>query len=253
MDPETLRALWEREEEIAHVRGWDFSHIDAHCREGALPWSYEEEVKSRLREGDLLLDVDTGGGEQLLSFGHPPRLTAATEGWPPNVELCRRTLTPLGVRFEPCSDVSRLPFADASFTVVTDRHGDLCAPEFFRVLKPGGVFITQQVGEDNDRDLVEMVLPGTPKPFPGENLTEVRRRFEEAGFVILRAEECFRPIRFDDVGAFVWFARVLPWEFPDFSVERCFPALLRMQEKLEREGMVEGTVHRFLLTAQKPF
>ncbi len=36
-----------------------------------------------------------------------------------------------------------------------------------RILKPGGIFITQQVGEDNDRELVELLLPGTPKTFPG--------------------------------------------------------------------------------------
>ena len=34
-----------------------------------------------------LLDMDTGGGEFLLSLGHPFERTAATEGYPPNVEL----------------------------------------------------------------------------------------------------------------------------------------------------------------------
>lgn len=51
-----------------------------------------------------LLDYDTGGGEFLLSLGHPYRNTAATEGYPPNVELCRQVLLPLGVDFRPCDD-----------------------------------------------------------------------------------------------------------------------------------------------------
>lgn len=58
-------------------------------------------------------------------------------------------------------------------------------------------------------------------------------------------------IVFYDVGAFVWFARVLPWEFPGFSVDRCFERLLRMQAVVEKEGKVQGTIHRFLIVAKK--
>ena len=71
------------------------------------------------------------------------------------------------------------------------------------------------------------------------------------GFAILREEECFRPIRFLDVGALVWFARVLPWEFPDFSVDTHLEQLLNAQKILEEQGCLEGKTHRFLLVAKK--
>lgn len=45
--------------------------------------------------------------------------------------------------------------------------------------------------------------------------------------------------------------RVLPWEFPGFSVDRCFERLLRMQAVVEKEGKVQGTIHRFLIVAKK--
>ena len=120
-----------------------------------------------------------------------------------------------------------------------------------RLLKKGGLFITQQVGSENDRELVEMVLPGTPKPFPDMNLSRQRKAFEEAGFEILQAEEAFLPIKFYDVGAFVWFARIIEWEFPDFSVNNCFDKLLEMQKTLEEKGEVAGTTHRYLIVARK--
>ena len=107
------------------------------------------------------------------------------------------------------------------------------------------------MGGDNDRDLVERVRPGTPKPFPHLYLAEQLRVFRGAGFRILRGEEAYRPIQFFDVGAFVWFARVLPWEFPDFSVEMCFAGLWGMQEEIQQRGRVEGTVHRYLIVAEK--
>ena len=56
---------------------------------------------------------------------------------------------------------------------------------------------------------------------------------------------------FYDVGAFVWFARVIQWEFPGFSVDRCLDRLLLMQEEIQRNGNIQGTIHRYLILAQK--
>ena len=96
-----------------------------------------------------------------------------------------------------------------------------------------------------------MVLPETRKPFPHLNLKEQREVFENAGFRIIRAEEAYRPIKFYDVGAFVWFAHIIEWEFPDFSVDKCFYQLLKMQKEIEDKGKVEGTIHRYLIVAKK--
>ena len=248
----SFKEAWLEEERQVEIRGWDFSHIrDRYREEGDLPWDYRTIVGEHLREEAVLLDYDTGGGEFLLSLRHPYEKTAATEGYPPNVALCRERLLPLGIDFRACQDPGAIPFPDESFDIILNRHGSFEAGELFRLLKKGGLFITQQVGGDNDRDLVERVLPGTPKPFPHLYLEEQLRVFRGAGFRILRGEEAYRPIQFFDVGAFVWFARVLPWEFPDFSVERCFAGLWGMQEEIQQRGRVEGTVHRYLIVAEK--
>ena len=252
MNAEELRAIWKQEESIAHIHGWDFSHIHGRYKsEQELPWDYRAIVRQYLTPGTELLDYDTGGGEFLLSLQHPYGKTSATEGYPPNVALCREVLSPLGIRFKECNDPSHIPFADGSFDLIINRHGSFDAPELYRLLRDGGIFVTEQVGEDNDRDLVEMVLPGTEKPFPHLNLKEQRKEFERAGFQILQAEEAFRPITFYDVGAFVWFARIIEWEFPGFSVDGCFENLLKMHRTIEKEGKVTGTIHRFLIVAQK--
>lgn len=252
MDRERLRAIWKREEEAAHIHGWDFSHIRGRYEaEHDLPWSYEELVRGRLKREMRLLDYDTGGGEFLLSLGHPCENTAATEGYPPNAALCEERLLPLGIDFRVCGDPARIPFESEAFDLILNRHGSFDPKETFRLLRRGGVFITEQVGGGNDRDLVEMVLPGTEKPFPHLTLERQRRSFEDAGFHILKGEEAYRPIRFYDVGAFVWFARIIEWEFPGFSVDRCFERLMNMQEMIERTGKIEGVIHRFLLIAEK--
>ena len=69
--------------------------------------------------------------------------------------------------------------------------------------------------------------------------------------IILDAQECFRPIKFYDVGALVWFARIIEWEFPGFSVDCCKDRLLHAQKLLEQKGVIEGRIHRFLLVCSK--
>ncbi len=252
MDIGKSKENWIREEKQAHIHGWDFSHIaERYEEENDLPWDYAAIIRSYLKDNFCLLDTDTGGGEFLLSLRHSNRRTSATEGYPPNVQLCRETLLPLGIDFREMKDCSQMPFKDSRFDMVINRHGDYCIPELFRVLKKGGLFITEQVGEDNDRDLVELLLPGTPKAFQGLNLLAQRALFQKAGFKILKAEECFRPIRFYDVGALVWFARIIEWEFPGFSVEGCLGQLIKAQEILEKNGVIEGTIHRYLIVAKK--
>ena len=68
---------------------------------------------------------------------------------------------------------------------------------------------------------------------------------------VLRGGEAFRPIRFFDVGALVWFARIISWEFPGFSVDTHLEGLLKARQVLEEQGSIAGTIHRFLLVAQR--
>lgn len=247
-----LKSIWKKEENVAHIHGWDFSHIHGRYEEVMdLPWDYAKIIKKHLNDDMNILDYDTGGGEFLLSLKHPFHRTAATEGYQPNVELCKEILFPLGIDFKACDNPANIPFENERFDMIINRHGDFYAKELYRLLKKGGVFITEQVGGDNDRDLIEMVLPNTEKSFPRLNLKEQKKVFEDAGFHILEEAEVYRPIKFYDVGAFVWFAHIIEWEFPEFSVDRCFEHLIKMQKIIEDEGYIEGTIHRYLIVAKK--
>ena len=252
MEEQQLKKIWKKEESIAHIHGWDFSHINGRYEEeNDLPWNYKEIIKKYLNNNMRLLDYDTGGGEFLLSLNHPYDKTSATEGYQPNVDLCKKVLLPLNIEFKECNNPTNIPFENEYFDIIINRHGDFNAKELYRLLKKGGIFITEQVGEDNDRDLVEMVLPNIKKPFVHLNLKEQKKVFEEAGFQIIEGYEAFRPIKFFDVGALVWFAHIIEWEFPNFSVDSCFDSLLKMQKTIEEKGFIEGTIHRYLIVARK--
>lgn len=251
MDDRQLRARWE-EEEKAVFQGWDFGYIQNRMREQPLPWDYRAIAEATLGEETTLLDMGTGGGELLRSLHPPAGRTYATEAFPPNVELCRRTLPAYGIEVRQVFGDDKLPFVSGMFDLVINRHASFSAEEVFRVLKPGGRFLTQQVGGRNNRQLARMLLGGdVGRTDPDFGMASAAHALEAAGFTVERAEECFPEQTFLDVGALVYFARIIEWEFPGFSVERCFGALRRLHELAERGGGITTVGHRFLLCAVK--
>lgn len=244
---------WKKEEEIAHIKGWDFSHIHGKYKEeDELPWDLRETIKKHLNDEMRLLDMETGGGEFLLSLDHPANKTSVIEGYEPNVKYCQEVLLPLGIDFREADGADVLPFEDGSFDVITNRHGDYNVSELQRLLDQGGLFITQQVGAENDKELIELLQPEiNDLPYPKQYLKIREQELIDKGFEILESGEVFQPIRFYDVGALVWFARILEWEFPGFSVETHLQNLYKAQEILEAKGVIEGRIHRFYLVARK--
>jgi SAM-dependent methyltransferase len=252
MNKDFLKEQWIKEEIAAHIQGWDFLHIHGRYEEEHdLPWDFRSIISQYIKPKDRLLDIDTGGGEFLLSLKHPNRNTSSTEAYPPNVKLCKEVLLPLGIDFHQANGAGTLPFKNNTFDVVINRHGAFNALELFRVLAPEGVFITEQVGAENDREFIDMLLPSTNISFPDLYLKKMSEQFMQTGFEILQEQEAFRPIKFYDIGALVWFAHIIEWEFPNFTVDRCLPKLFNAQQVLEERGCIEGIAHRFLIVARK--
>ncbi|MDU0347686.1 class I SAM-dependent methyltransferase [Actinomyces sp. MRS3W] len=253
MSADQLKKAWEEEERLAHIRGWDFSHIHGrYTEEDDLPWDFREIVQKYRADSMELMDMDTGGGEFLLSLHHPNEHTAAIEGYPPNVKLCKEVLPPLGINFKEGCGEDELPFPDSSFDIITNRHGEYDPAELQRTLRPGGLFLTQQVGAENDRELVQLLLPHIMEvPYPKQYLEARISELIDHGFEVLESGEAHRPIRFYDVGALVWFARIIDWEFPGFSVESCLEKLHQAQSLIDNTGVIEGNIHRFYVVARK--
>lgn len=255
MNRSELRSFLESEAQKPFT-GWDFSYLHNRIVTAPLEWSYPSLVLQRLRGArppKSLLDMGTGGGE-FFSTLHPfPPFTCATEAYPPNIPIARARLEPLGVQvFGIDEDDPALPFADQQFELIINRHEYYSPQEVARILIPGGTFITQQVGEQNDRDLVEM-LGATPEPLDfAWNAAAAAGPLEQAGLVIERSQECFAATRIFDAGAVAYYFKAVPWEIPDFIVDAYFEALAAMHDRIEAEGYIETCLHRFLIVARKP-
>ncbi len=233
----------------APFEGWDFSYLDGRFVEGEPPWSYLDLARAAVSRASDILDVATGGGEVFASLAPFPERATAVEGHVPNLPIARRRLEPLGVPVFEGNTRSGMPFADGAFDLVLNRHGGFRAREMHRVLKPGGTFLTQQVGGDNLADLTEAF--GSSLPYPDNTLGRVCEELVALGCEIRRAEDWRGAVSFADVGAVIYFLKAIPWVVRGFDVERHLNELEALQAKLDDGEPLEFTYTRFLIEAVK--
>ena len=68
-----------------------------------------------------------------------------------------------------------------------------------------------------------------------------------AGFTVNFCDQAYVTDHYLDVGALVWYAKVLPWEFGNFTVESCLPQLDALDALCEKQGYIPSVQHRFML------
>ncbi|UFU08239.1 class I SAM-dependent methyltransferase [Ruania halotolerans] len=232
--------------------GWDFSWFEGRATEERPPWRYAQMLSDRMATASAGLDLQTGGGEVLAEIAAPPPRLAATEAWAPNLDVARARLAPLGADVVHAPDDGPLPFADASFDLVTARLPVITPwSEVARVLSPGGTFLSQQVGHATNIELTRAMM--------GEDTTPVGRRPQDAAqaaahvgldVVDLRTARC--RVEFFDIASVVHFLRKVLWTVPDFTSTTYRSQLRAVDEQIRREGAFVSHSTRFLIEARRP-
>lgn len=240
------------EGESAPVAGWDFSWFAGRATEQRPSWGYARLIGERMAAVSSGLDIQTGGGEVLATIGQPPPRLCATESWPPNGAIATRNLAPLGCAVVQVGDDQPLPFRPASFDLITSRHPTVVLwHEISRVLRPGGTYLSQQIGVGSNRALYEYLMG--PLPHPADTGVErVRQALADAGLTPVDVRHESTRVTFDDVGAVVAFLRKVIWTVPDFSVRRYRQRLSELHDRIQREGPFVSSSERVLVVAEKP-
>ncbi len=213
-------------------------------------WNYLASARTAVGKAHDILDVATGGGEIFASLAPFPGRATAVEGYAPNVAVARARLNPLGVSVFRGSTRTGMPFVNDAFDLVLNRHGGFRPAEMHRILKPGGVFLTQQVGGDNLFDLVAEF--GAKLVRPENTLAQVREGLVALGFEIRDGREWRGPVEFFDVGALVYFLKAIPWVVEGFDVDRHLEILRSFQARISQGQPLRFTYTRFLIDALKP-
>ncbi|MGD6902896.1 class I SAM-dependent methyltransferase [Bacillus infantis] len=233
--------------------GWDFSYLTETGRMASEPlaWNYTNWVLPEMVNAASMLDMGTGGGELLSLLTPLPSHTAATEGYGPNIEIAAERLTPLGIEVYKVDDDSRLPFDDRLFDLIINRHESYDPQEVNRILKPGGLFITQQVGGTDNLGLNRLLGAKEDFGYAGWNMEKAVQQLEAAGFHIVASFEAYPYTRFYDVGAILYYLKAIPWQIEGFSFKGYEKKLRELHDEILRTGYAEVRSHRFIIKAQK--
>ena len=212
----------------APVAGWDFAWASGRIATVIpLPWDFTALAAGALRSATAALDMGTGGGEFLDGFPDLPARMVATESWPPNVPVAAERLTRRGVpvihsesaddnALQPGGGAARMPFRDAAFDLVLNRHEAFAAAEVARVLAAGGRLLTQQAASAPDQ--FHALLGLDPPARPAFDLDLLLGQIVGAGLTVENAEAAREVIRFEDVGALALYLRMIAWAVPGFDV-----------------------------------
>lgn len=235
------------------VDGWDFSWLEGRATEERPPWGYARGLASRFARARAALDLQTGGGEVLAEAGEYPPVAVATEGWAPNLLVAAARLRPLGVVVLGHDGPAALPFVRGSFDLVTSRHPvSTDWAEIARVLAPGGIFFSHQVGPASMVELSEAFLGPLPDAGRWRRPQDARAGAEQSGLEIVDLQTVRLRAEFYDVGSIVYILRKCVWWVPNFSVERYRDTLRQLHQRITEGGPFVAYSTRFLIEARQP-
>jgi SAM-dependent methyltransferase len=150
------------------------------------------------------------------------------------------------------ADDADLPFPDESFDLVVSRHPTMTRwDEIARILKPGGSYLSQQVGKGSVQELTDFMM-GPQEPGEARDPQRAVAAAEAVGLVVVDLRrEALRAV-FNDVGAVVVFLRKVIWIVPGFTVDRYRGRLAELHDRIQAEGPFVAQTQRFLIEAHKP-
>jgi SAM-dependent methyltransferase len=242
------------EADSAPIVGWNFDWLIGRATEELPSWGYSHLLAERYRQCPKVLDLQSGDGERLASLLHLPPLMVATEGYGPNLTRAAQLLRSRAGVFVVGTDDRHelLPFSGATFDLVTSRHPiSTWWTEIERVLRPGGSYLSQQVGPDSLRELSEFIMGPWPEGSARDPQLAARQA-ADAGLVVTDLRDEWLRTVFYDIGAVIYFLRLVIWIVPGFSVRRYRDRLWLLYQQMERDGHFVSYASRFLIEAAKP-
>ena len=216
-------------ETVSPRRGWDFSSV--RDDRAPVPWNYEEVVRRYLSPDDTVLDIGTGGGERFLSLSDAYHRGLGVDPAPDMLRVARENAAALSIEHVSFAAMSaeRLELDADTFDVVLNRHANLCAAEVMRVLRPGGVFITQQVGARNLGNICALFGcgPGGEYDPPQPPIATIADEFRRLGGRVLCTAEYDVDYDFLDVQSLLFLLQGVGIP-TDFDITRHWPQVVEI-------------------------
>lgn len=238
---------------VGSVIGWDFSQISSRMKSYGKKWDFTKILRDYLDKKTVLLDLGTGGGEMLLSMAPFVKNAYGIDHSESMIKTAKDNLRKShskNVEFR-FADTKKIPFPDESFDVVSCRHAPFYVKEILRVMKPGGIFITQQVGEKDKQNIKKIFGRGQSfREKAGTLMNRYVGELRDSGFNIIRKETYNATEYYANMEDMIFLLRNTPI-IPSFDIQRDEDSLKRLEKKYGSKKGIKTNSYRFVIIAEK--
>ena len=152
--------------DVAKEQGWNFNYITPTV-EYTTDYDYYKEVVKEIKPTTIMLDIGCGSGEKAVRYFSNAQKIIMLDNEPEmfnrvkmNVDkiLSPKEQNKFETKLANCNGT--LEFPDEYFDLVVSRHCGGNMSEVYRILKKGGIFISEDVDHEDCLELKELFMRG---------------------------------------------------------------------------------------------
>ncbi|MEE0660791.1 MAG: hypothetical protein UCK65_05660, partial [Thomasclavelia ramosa] len=211
----------------------------------SLPTYSSHEIAARYFNDDThLATISFDGGEYVAAFEHLPPLTYVVEA---QYEKAEEKLADRNVKVTKLTNEGKLPFKDERIDVIVNELSNYDKYDLYRVVKPGGYIIVNQMGSDNYKELINIFLPF--KLHGRWDREASCQTLSDIGLEIIDSVEEHGYVRFDTLASFIQFMKGITKA--DITQDRFMNFYSHVLKQIKDKKYFELTTHRFMVVARK--
>lgn len=144
--------------------GWNFSKMQ-YTRESTSDFDYYKTVVENITPSSVVLDIGSGSAEKSSRFFSSAKKIYLTDLEPEMLKKAKGNVekyyenskaTKNKFAFKLLNSDGPFPYGDGTIDVVSSRHCGANMKEVFRVLKPNGVFVSEDISNDDCQELKDL-------------------------------------------------------------------------------------------------
>ena len=170
--------------EVGKKQGWDFSRIKC-SKTKSREFDYYEFLSREISQNDTVLDIGCGDSKKVIKFVHAKKIVAI-DATPEMIEKSKENYktqkSTTSHEFLLMNAFGKYSFEDCSFDFVINRHCGCNESEMFRVLKPNGKYIQEDIDETDCLELKYLFGRGQGFPISSRLADKNWKKYQELGF-----------------------------------------------------------------------
>lgn len=229
--------------------GWDFSKLDKRVNVRNRKWDFVTVVKKYNTKNSILLDLGTGSGEKIISIAKNCKRACGIDNSKFMIAKAKQNVKLKNVEFK-IGDNNDIPYQNKTFDIITSRHAPINFKEAYRVMKEGGLLITQQVGERDKQNIKDVFGKGQSYgKTHGKLISDYIKKAQDVGFNVL-VKDHYHSIEYYKFPDLIFLLKNTPI-IPEFNIKKDISFLEIIKKKFKSNLGIKTNSCRYLLIMKK--